>query len=398
MKLDPASPPRVRLLTRPCETGAGTSRWLCRHMNLPYERGRSDFQSLTQTDDPGFIKFNPQANPPADSAPLAPLRDLAQLTEPCSGLLSAGARTDLSLPGQARFIDRDYAPSDLWVPAGVRERPRTPTGRPSAVIDDLPEDKRWNSRTKSESATQARLQGRTAEVGTEPSLSKTAWSTKSPERDARSTALSEFVDKAARRYIYTSVAQRSYEDVDWDSKLPPRLKPPMTTLEKMPDPVNQHFTLKRYHSRPELWQAVGPHWNKRQLRATFNAKKPVSFTSPCPKSGHIPLYSGVVGSQNMDNVDSPEQDFKPLTVLRTILPPYTPTAHRLTIPGYTGKALHDRPHTSAISHPSAILALPSPGSSLPPSAYGRRAPLSRMVTTVPPCNPYLQRKAPTIPL
>ena len=38
------------------------------------------------------------------------------------------------------------------------------------------------------------------------------------------------------------------------------------------------------------------------------------------------LHSGVVGSQNMDSVDSPEQDFKPLTVLRTILPPYTPTA------------------------------------------------------------------------
>ncbi len=47
---------------------------------------------------------------------------------------------------------------------------------------------------------------------------------------------------------------RAYEDVDWDSKLPPRHKPPTTTLEKMADPVSQRFVLKRYHSRPELWQ------------------------------------------------------------------------------------------------------------------------------------------------
>ena len=47
---------------------------------------------------------------------------------------------------------------------------------------------------------------------------------------------------------------RSFEDVRWDIKLPQRLKPPATTLEKMADPVNQHFTLKRYNSKPELWQ------------------------------------------------------------------------------------------------------------------------------------------------
>lgn len=47
---------------------------------------------------------------------------------------------------------------------------------------------------------------------------------------------------------------RGYEDVDWDSKLPPRHEPPTSSLEKMADPVRQCFVLKRYHSRPELWQ------------------------------------------------------------------------------------------------------------------------------------------------
>ncbi|XP_026134741.1 spermatogenesis-associated protein 48 isoform X1 [Carassius auratus] len=168
--------------------------------------------------------------------------------------------------------------------------------------------------------------------------------------DAEPSVLS--ASPAARRYIYTSAAQRAYEDVDWDFKLPPRHKPPSTTLEKMADPVSQRFVLKRYHSRPELWQAIGSHWNKHQLRATFNARKPISFTSPCPKSGHIPLYCGTVGSENMDSVDVPGEDFIPLTVLRTTIPPHTPASYRTTIPGYTGKARFDRPRTSGVSLPS----------------------------------------------
>ncbi|XP_066536001.1 protein SPMIP7 isoform X2 [Hoplias malabaricus] len=383
MKLDTSCPPRVRVLTRPSETWAETSTWRCRHLNLPYERGQSDLKSLTETDEPGFMRFNAQAHPPADSAPLAPLRDLAHTTEPCSGLLSVAAQTDLGLRKNSGFIDRVYPPSDLRVPVGVRDRPQTPTLRPSAPSLDLSEYKRCNSRNKLEYARQVR--------DIEQSPSKTACYT-SPEKDTGSLVLSEFMEKAARRYIYIG-----YEDVDWDSKLPPRLKPPMTTLEKMADPVNQHFTLKRYNSRPELWQAVGPHWNKHQLRATYNAKKPVSFTSPCAKSGQIPLYCGVVGSENMDGIDNPEQNFTPLTLLRTIMPPYTPTAHRPTIPGYTGKALHNRPHTalSFLSSPPPHL---TPGNSLSSSAYGRRAPLSRMVTTVPPGNPYLHPKTPTLPI
>ncbi|XP_066536005.1 protein SPMIP7 isoform X5 [Hoplias malabaricus] len=341
MKLDTSCPPRVRVLTRPSETWAETSTWRCRHLNLPYERGQSDLKSLTETDEPGFMRFNAQAHPPADSAPLAPLRDLAHTTEPCSGLLSVAAQTDLGLRKNSGFIDRVYPPSDLRVPVGVRDRPQTPTLRPSAPSLDLSEYKRCNSRNKLEYARQVR--------DIEQSPSKTACYT-SPEKDTGSLVLSEFMEKAARRYIYMSVSQRGYEDVDWDSKLPPRLKPPMTTLEKMADPVNQHFTLKRYNSRPELWQAVGPHWNKHQLRATYNAKKPVSF--------------GVVGSENMDGIDNPEQNFTPLTLLRTIMPPYTPTAQN----------------------------------SLSSSAYGRRAPLSRMVTTVPPGNPYLHPKTPTLPI
>ncbi|KAK2896492.1 hypothetical protein Q8A67_010980 [Cirrhinus molitorella] len=282
-------PYRVRLLKAPCESSEGVSRWLCRRMNLPCGKGpegRYDFESMVETDRSAFSKFNRGAQPPDERAPLAPLRGDVSLIDPCSGQLSAGAQVHLEAKSRTPFIDTVYTASDLWVPAGVRDRPQTPPTRPSALIYDMSEHK------------------------------------------------------------------RAYEDVDWDSKLPPRNKPPTTTLEKMADPVSQHFVLKRYHSRPELWQAIGSHWNKHQLRATFNARKPISFTSPCPKSGHIPLYCGTVGSENMDSVDVPGEDFIPLTILRTTIPPPTPASYRTTIPGYTGKARFDRPQTSGVSLPS----------------------------------------------
>ncbi|KAF5900903.1 spermatogenesis-associated protein 48, partial [Clarias magur] len=151
-------------------------------------------------------------------------------------------------------------------------------------------------------------------------------------------------------YIYTSEAQSGY-------KFSPRLKPPLS----LADPVRQCSTLKRYHSRPEIWQTLGPHWNRQQIRASYDVKKPFNFTSPCPKSGQIPLYSGVIGSENMDNIDIPGKDFIPLTVLRTIIPPDTPTAHRPTIPGYTGKSPHDRPNTLLTSQPSSMLSYQTTG-------------------------------------
>ncbi|XP_076831252.1 protein SPMIP7 [Brachyhypopomus gauderio] len=318
------------------------------------------------------------ARPPASSAPLAPLRDLVPLIDPCCGQISAGAKVDLRMQDRCRFIDGVYVPSDLWVPAGARERPQTPPTRPSAVMCDASDDKCWNSRSR---ARREIFEAGSTQI---PPAAQTL------DRGSRPSVLSDWIKMASKRYIYTSTAQRSYEDINWDSKIPPRIKPPSTTLEKMADPVKQHFSLKRYHARPESWQSIGPHWNRQQVRATYNMKKPISFTSPCTKLDQIPLYCGVVGSEDMDSVDRPEQDFRPLTRLRTTLPPYTPTAHRPTMPGYTGKAVHDRPHT-AMCLPSPPSAPHTTGSSSTPSFYGRKGPLSRMVTTVPPCNPYLHR-------
>ncbi|XP_069000229.1 protein SPMIP7 [Embiotoca jacksoni] len=209
---------------------------------------------------------------------------------------------------------------------------------------------------------------------------------------------------AVRRFRYTSATQRSYEEVGWDMKLPRRLKAPETTLERSADPVRERPSPRRYDSRAQLWQvshsrpvvtvlskSVGVEWNRRQLRSRNDAKKPISFCSGCPRSGQIPLYTGTIGSENMDNIDNRDEDFDPLTLKRSIVPSYTPTARRSTIPGYTGKAAYNSVAAAAVcvagSRPAGSSgAIEESGS----SAFGHMAPLSRMVTPTSPHNPFLR--------
>lgn len=149
---------RVRLLQS--NVNRVSARWMHRQMNLPCERGpegRYYFKSLLEQQRSAFSKFNLLAHPPADNAPLAPLRDEVLLIDPCSGHLSAGAEVDLSTKGRPQFIDIPYIPSGLWVAAGSRERPQTPSVRPSAC--DLSENKAWNSRTMPDAALRASLGG-----------------------------------------------------------------------------------------------------------------------------------------------------------------------------------------------------------------------------------------------
>ncbi|KAG5266450.1 hypothetical protein AALO_G00232230 [Alosa alosa] len=399
-------PHRIRLIMRPNQSQIGVDKWLHKQINLPCERGpegRYEFDSLKEKALHGFTKFNPQAQPPAENAALAPFRDEVLLIDPCSGQLSAGAEVNLGNKRCRKFIGRVNTPSDLWVPTGSRDRPQTPPQRPSAVVCDSAEHSSWNSRTLSDAAVRAGLGGWTSAERVKTAAPKIPGSVKLfsfflEKDDSNSKPYSvispQSVNEAAQHCIYTSVAQRGYEDVAWDTKLPPRLKPPSTTWEKMADRVDQRFTVRRYHTRPELWQAVGPHWNRYQLRSRNEVRKPITFTSPCPKSGQIPLYCDTVGSENMDNVDIVGKDFTPLTMLRKPMPPYTPTAHRLTIPGYTGKAHYDTASLPALPHTAPALG----GSRQSYLAFGHTGPLSRMVTRVPPQNPFLQPSPPAFPI
>ncbi|GCC25069.1 hypothetical protein chiPu_0003474 [Chiloscyllium punctatum] len=61
-------------------------------------------------------------------------------------------------------------------------------------------------------------------------------------------------DATARKYMYSTSIQRSYEEVNWDCKLGPKIKPEDATQDKIADPVSRHATLKRYDSSPHMWQ------------------------------------------------------------------------------------------------------------------------------------------------
>ncbi|KAL7384284.1 hypothetical protein ABVT39_027535 [Epinephelus coioides] len=276
------------------------------------------------------------SQPSAERVNLAPLRDDVPLLDPCCGQLSAGAEVVLG-------------------------------------VKDLREDKDWNSRRIPDAVLRATLSGSTNPVKVQPHSARTSTKATSHSRftdkhaapqDGLSSDMRLWTDDspAALRFRYTSATQRSYEEVGWDTKLPRRLKAPETTLENIVDPVSERPSSRRYNSRPQLWQSIGAEWNRQQLRRRNDARKPISFCSGCPRSGQIPLYTGTIGSENMDNIDNMDEDFHPLTLRRSIVPQYVPTARRTTIPGYTGRAAYANcAADAAVSVPAVSSAARSSG-------------------------------------
>ncbi|XP_059216002.1 spermatogenesis-associated protein 48 [Centropristis striata] len=344
---------------------------------------------------------------PSEYVVLAPSRDDVPLLDPCCGQLSAGAEVALGVKGRRKFIDFQHVASALRVPPGFRERPQT-APNPTGICVDLSEDKAWNSRRVPDAGLRARLGGSTSPVRVQPNSLRTSTKATSHNRftakhtghqDGFSADLRLWTDNslAVRRFRYTSATQRSYEEVGWDTKLPRRLKAPETTLEEMADPVSERPSSRRYSTQPQMWQSVGAEWNRQQLRSRNDAKKPISFCSGCPRSGQIPLYTGTIGSENMHNIDNIDEDFRPLTLKRSTVPSYEPTARRTTIPGYTGRAVYA---TSAADAAVSVPAVPSPARSSGAiresgsPTFGHAAPLSRMVTTTAPCNPFLRPALP----
>ncbi|KAK1905509.1 Spermatogenesis-associated protein 48 [Dissostichus eleginoides] len=343
--------------------------------------------------------------PPAGHVNLAPLRNDVPLLDPCCGHLSAGAEVDLGVKGRQKFIVFQHVASALRVPPGLRERAQTAPNA-SGVCVDLSEDKAWNSRRIPDAAFRARLNGSNNPVEVHPRSLKTkaASFSRFPERNTgprdvffNDLRLRTDNSAAVQRFRYTSATQRSYEEVGWDAKLPQRLKAPETTLEKTADPVSERPSSRRYNSGPQLWQSVGAEWNRQQLRSRSDAMKPISFCSGCPRSGQIPLYTGTIGSENMHNIDNMDQHFLPLTLKRSVVPPYVPTARRTTIPGYTGRAAYAN---SAAEAAVSVPAVSRPARSsetiteLGSPSFGHAAPLSRMVTATTPCNPFLRPALP----
>ncbi|CAK7308294.1 Spermatogenesis-associated protein 48 [Vulpes lagopus] len=147
--------------------------------------------------------------------------------------------------------------------------------------------------------------------------------------------------------------------------LPPKPDPEETTVEKAADLVSQCFTLKRYEAAPAITQV-----------------------------------DGYVQSTSADDVDNPFGDITSIAKPRSSKILYTNTSRSADIPGYTGKR---RSAASRPAHPEIPPATPSLDSEahrilrkeMEVDLFGHQAPLSRMVTTVKPYNPFNKKQKET---
>ncbi|XP_058390826.1 spermatogenesis-associated protein 48 [Diceros bicornis minor] len=402
---------------------------LLRKMNMPFVKGvedRHDYGRIEKKCNPTFLKFHPYPPsvlpdyhlhypyppPYGPDYPLFPLRDDVPLGDSCSGFLSPGGDADLK-PGIGRTIPSLVDFSDVKPQHRV---PRPDTGfqttlkRQKILLEELKQDRRWNSRAIPDISIRARLGGWTSPLKVTPLQPHhegcSVNHTYTFDEEATCTDNEEPLSQPNKKHnakdsFYKSSTQKAYEVVPWDKMLPPKLSPEETTVEKAADLISQCFTLKRYESMPAITQMVGGLWDRFQTRSFLAPVKPVNFVSPSSRSRYIPLYTGYVQSTNADDIDNPYGDITSLANPRRSKILYTNTSRSANIPGYTGKVHFTATHPANSDVPSTT---PSPDSEvhhilrkeMEVDLFRHQAPLSQMVTTVKPYNPFNKKEKETV--
>lgn len=204
-------------------------------------------------------------------------------------------------------------------------------------------------------------------------------------------------DPALKESIYKSSTQRAMEDVNWDSKHVLPLPPPETTVEQDTDPVNEKLRQIKQNRKDTVseWQLLAKGWDYHQMRNQYShQKRPYSYSSYY-KTHQIPNYKGHCGG--LGEIDDTYSQFRPLAVKRNDVPPYYGTGRNGNIPGYTGKiwwlgvlsAHNYKPENSETTNLSTHVKLPPPKTAPDPvSDHLKRENLTKLVTTVPPHNPF----------
>ncbi|XP_028738805.2 LOW QUALITY PROTEIN: spermatogenesis-associated protein 48 [Peromyscus leucopus] len=395
---------------------------LLRKMNMPFVKGledRHDYGRFEKKCNPAFLKFHPYPPsvlpdchvhypypPPYGQAyPLFPLRDDVPLGDPCSGFLSAGADADLK-PGIGRAIPNLVSFGDVK-PQNRVPRPdkgfQTTIKRQTILSEELQQSRKWNSRKVSDISIRAKLGGWTSPLKVTPlpaheNKRSSLGLILSFDEKTTSTDNSEPLVQPDKKYnikdaFYKSSTQKAFETVPWDKMIPPKLDPEETTVERAADLISQCFTLKRYERVPAITQMVGGLWDRFQTRLFSAPVKPINFVSPSSRSKYIPLYTGHVQSTNADDVDNPYGDITSVAKPRHSKLLYTNTSRAANIPGYTGKVHFTATHPTNSNIPSTT---PSPDSEMSRilrqqmeiDCFRHQAPMSRMVTTVKPYNPF----------
>ncbi|XP_053117338.1 spermatogenesis-associated protein 48 [Hemicordylus capensis] len=379
---------------------------LLKKMYMPFVRGPDDrhyFGSFQDKHSDAFLKSNPYAPPEDKNYPFAPHRDDVPVLNPWTGLLSSRAKAETDQ--QIRYSKT--AGYSMQHPLRARvphEKAQTSYRRPSLILEERKQDHRWNSRAVSDVCHRAQIGGWTSPVKVIPSPPqvKECFSPHTfvfnVDSDVKSSDSSKACrDEKARKYMYTSVTQNAYEDIPWDRMLPPKPQPPDSTLEPMADCVSQGCTIKQYESVPEISQVVGGLWDRFQRRYFISPHKPITFVSPYSRTQHVPLYTGRVGADNVEDLDNPYVDLITHGNVRIAKPRYVESSYHPNTFGYTGKV-----HWSATQPVNSNLPPTSPSIIAgmhgymakhgQPSEFPHCGPLSRIVTPTEPQNSFNRKE------
>ncbi|ELT92906.1 hypothetical protein CAPTEDRAFT_229181 [Capitella teleta] len=376
---------------------------LARQMKFPSLIGRQcpdslkDPQNLSNT---AFKRWNDEG----DHRALAPFRSCDNSVDPVSGFVSVSGdidrktgRTHIAPLVQLNTTPQSYNPRQYH-----SIRADCPTAPPETVRvteNDPGTPYAWNGRKILDSSLRASLGGWTSDQDPRKPDKIRFRGDEAPKQGDKSQ---EIRDQLSKRYMYTSSTQRSYEEIPWDSHLSPRRWASTTTLEEKPDMISQRFTKKRYEPAAEEWQAVGRSWDWFQTRKNYYKTgipiPGIVFCSPCPRAQQIPGYSGCIGGDNIHEIENVNESFQPYTVKRVNLPRSSETSHRPNIPGYSGCTLYKSTstpaHTSSTPPEPQTTALVHRKMPSTPnlSEFKRNSQMSKMVTTVPPYNPFNKRE------
>ncbi|XP_076461834.1 protein SPMIP7-like [Babylonia areolata] len=369
-----------------------------RHMKFPPLKGRHDVDSFqTDLQDEGFKKWNDEG----DHHATAPYRSYDNIIDPVSGFVSAGGDVDRST-GHRRIrsmVQLNRTPQSAAPCTQNSVRINEPAAPPDLKRDSTycpGGPTAWNSRKMSDAWIKSQLGGWTSDhdprkASAEVTKSKSQFEPKPPSAGSKTSR-----DHLAKKYMYSSSAQRSYEEVPWDTMLPAKSWAPTSTAENKPDMISHRWSNKKYDSAAQEWQSTGRAWDWFQRRRGYYKTQPINFSSSCSRVQQIPNYGGSIGAENLEEIDNTQEPFKPLTAKRVPIPRPSETAHRPNIPGYKGCTLWQGKYAPANAH-----AVPLPSSQpttslihkpmpLSRESQGnkREAEMSRMITLVPPCNPF----------
>ncbi|XP_053217864.1 spermatogenesis-associated protein 48 [Podarcis raffonei] len=389
---------------------------LLKRMYMPFVRGPEDRHFFTSFHDKcsnAFLKSNPFIRPEDKSYLLAPHRDDLPIINPSSGFVSPGGAVEANQIMYSKNKEPLGNGKDVQPPpsAPFPHTTHQPANRRLSVLEEIKQDQQWNSRAVPDISLRSKLGGWTSSVKVIPAPPKVKENF-SPHRfafhvdpDIKSSDPSSeaFRDEKARKYMYTSVAQRANEDIPWDRMLPPKVKPPDSTLEPRADRVSQRFSMKQYEPEAETSQVVGSLWDRFQRRAFISPDKPINFVSPCSRTQHLPLYTGCVGAENPDDLDNPYVDVIVHSRVRNAEPQYVKSSYSPNTSGYTGKV-----HWSATQPANSNLPPTSPSiisrmycylaKHGQPSEFPHLGPLSQTLVPTEPQNPFNKKEKKRIEL